>query len=471
MEKLIHREMFSSCAANFFCSHTDRPPPSTPTHTHTPPAADTTTKPYYAQGIKKSVQAMAQYNIAWDSSVTDTLIDECLRCGGLEASKFITVQMNVQGIHARTSTFNAVLRRYASNGDGESAYLLLKEMRQTEQTAPDSDSYALLLEAFAKSEKCRFYAKEVIQELSSGDAMSKAIFDRWIELRILSREPYADVVEAMTRAGMQPDGATVELMMGAFRRAGSWEGALALHELQAGAETKRRRFRRDTLEDFFRPPPSPSSSSSASSSSAFSSSSASPASSRKDPRESLAKLDAVTRSLPPSYRSTTHVLLELLRDCGRHAECRAVLADMCRWCDKNPAVAPAAAVASTMRPSTPVLPLSLTSSSRFTLAALYAPDVTTFALVMEAIVGSPGSTSSSTSSTSSTSSSSKRSDGSAELSPLEAADQALEIFAEMERWGLAPDRRIYASLIRAFSLRGDIPSALGVFEEALGQVV
>jgi len=35
----------------------------------------------------------------------------------------------------------------------------------------------------------------------------------------------------------------------------------------------------------------------------------------------------------------------------------------------------------------------------------------------------------------------------------------------MEEQGLRADRRVYAALIRAFGQRGDVPSALGVFDE------
>ena len=47
------------------------------------------------------------------------------------------------------------------------------------------------------------------------------------------------------------------------------------------------------------------------------------------------------------------------------------------------------------------------------------------------------------------------------------ADLALALFAEFERRDQRPDRRIMAALIRTFALRGDVPSALGVYEEML----
>ena len=389
------------------------------------------------EGIKRSVLAMSQYQIGWELSITDVLVDECLRAGGLDACKFITIQMNVNSIFARTSTFNSVLRRYAENGDGESAYALLKEMCGSEQTTPDAESYSLLLQSFSRTEKCRFYAREVIQGLCEAGSMSKEIFDRWIELRILSNEPYGDILESMVGSQFQPDAATIALMLGAFRRTGNWEGALGLYKLQSKAEAKRRQYRRDALEvglaaSRSNPNPNPNPNPKEASSSG-----------KRSAREQLEQLDTITRSLPPNYKQTVHLLLELLRDAGKHAEAQAVLADMCQWSEKDPSKAPAALSASTLHPSRPVLPVSLTSSSRFTLAAQYAPDATAFALVMEAVVDSKA------------------------LPAEQAADQALETFAEMERWGISPNRRIFASLIKAFALRGDIPSALGVFEEGL----
>jgi pentatricopeptide repeat protein len=91
-----------------------------------------------------------------------------------------------------------------------------------------------------------------------------------------------------------------------------------------------------------------------------------------------------------------------------------------------------------------ILPVSLTASGRRILAAQYSPDQTTFALVIEACVA------------------------------CRQPSKALEAFAQMERWGLRPDRRVYAALIQAFGINGgsggdervrDVASALGVFDE------
>ena len=51
------------------------------------------------------------------------------------------------------------------------------------------------------------------------------------------------------------------------------------------------------------------------------------------------------------------------------------------------------------------------------------------------------------------------------------SDSAFKVFQLMERMSISPSRRIYAALIRAFGLRGDIYSSIGVFKELIQKFV
>jgi pentatricopeptide repeat protein len=136
--------------------------------------------------------------------------------------------------------------------------------------------------------------------------------------------------------------------------------------------------------------------------------------------------------LPPPTRRTVHCLLEILRDAAAAEEAMAVLTDMCDRARETEAAADKRPAFSALPEA---LPLTLTQSGRYLLGAQYAPSKSTFALVIEACVKAKN------------------------------ADLALKAFSQMERWGLYPDRRVYAALISAFGVRRDVASALGVFDE------
>jgi hypothetical protein len=58
--------------------------------------------------------------------------------GDLNGVKFVVQKMWEFGVYARTSTMNLLLKKYAENGDGESAYaLVVGVMDRNEETAPN----------------------------------------------------------------------------------------------------------------------------------------------------------------------------------------------------------------------------------------------------------------------------------------------------------------------------------------------
>ena len=370
-------------------------------------------------GINRAARGMAEHELGWDIDVADVLVDECLLLGDVSSVQFIVAQMNVKNLYARASTFNAVLRRYAETGDAESALALVRDMAADEHSRPNDESYALLLQACARTTRGRFLARDVLEDLASRGALSKPAADRWLELALLSSPPPSsweaaagsevgplDVLALMAAdEALQPDADTVVAALGAFRQRRDWQGAMRLYKMQRTGEVLRR-----------------ADADAARSGISSSSSSGNSGSSGKEGEVSMA--------LPPTQRRTVHCLLELLRDMGRHDEAAAVLLDQCRaWQSRSDS-----------------------SSSRLVTEALFCPDATAFSLVLEACVFSSTSTSAS---------------DSALASAAHRSELALRVFSDLEKHGLAPDRRIYAALTQAFSLRGDVPSALGVFDESL----
>ena len=390
-------------------------------------------------GLKDALDLMKKYNLKFVPQIADLLIDECLRIGDVNGVKFVVQRMWSSRLYARTSTYNTLLKRYAENGDGESAYgLVTNVMQQNEETQPNGETYALLLEACMRTEKGRYYAKKVIEELrmkakndEGGNGLRKEEFDRLMEIKVLDAEPYWPTMLEMVVSGKQPDDRTVMLLMGAFSRTGDVAGALRLHRLQVTAEGRRRQFRKTLLgtmqtvaED-----------------------------SKKKSAERPAGDD--TMHLPPPSRRSTHCLLEILRDSSNsiplvdqtttdasvaktnaplaaHEEAMKVLRDMC---DRAQEFKGEKQPGDRWKTRLQVLPVTFTASGKLLLADSFSPDQTTFALVMEACIAADD------------------------------PDNALQVFSQMEAIGLYPDRRVYAALIRSFGLRRDVPSALGVFDE------
>ena len=97
-------------------------------------------------GLRYAIEIMARYNVNFDVQTADVLIAECMLLGDVDGVKFVVQKMWACGLYARTSTFNVLLRKYADNGDGESAYVLVKTvMEKNEQTKPNSETYRYLL--------------------------------------------------------------------------------------------------------------------------------------------------------------------------------------------------------------------------------------------------------------------------------------------------------------------------------------
>ena len=318
-----------------------------------------------------------------------------------------------------------LLRRYADGGDGESAYgLVTTVMQRHDDTRPNGETYALLLDACMKTERGRYYAKLVLQDLKKGQpapaadgngngngagaggadtapagpgagagaGLRKEEWDRYLELQVLRSEPYWSALMEMVGSGEQPDDATVSLLMEAFGRAGDVGGALRLHRLQAAAEARRRQMRKDLLG-------AAAAAAAAAQVQGEGSGKAVAAAAAAAVPESGSQREAM--HLPPPSRRTTHCLLELLRDSAAaraapqspprgggatapapapapapmgsappHEEARKVLADMmaraAEYRERDEPTKP--------KPRFQPFPVAVTASGKRLLAGLVSPD-------------------------------------------------------------------------------------------------
>ena len=386
-------------------------------------------------GLKYALELMDIYKLQFDVATADVLIGECMLLGDVNGVKFVVQKMWASGLYARTSTFNVLLRKYADSGDGESAYALVKSvMEQNEQTRPNSETYSLLLESCMRTQRGRYYARQIIQQRKDEGELRKADWDRWMELNIINGDQisFLLVLKDMVASGDQPDDRTIMLLMEAYRRTGNKEGAVKLHQLQVESEKSRRRYRKVALETGAKGDNLQST--------------AGAVGQRASPYvvddainnegkfiKSNTTLGAeLGMYLPPPTRRTVHCLLEILRDASAAEDAMLVLTDMCDRARETEAAVDTKPAFSALPEA---LPLTLTQSGRYLLGAQYAPSKSTFALVIEACVKANN------------------------------ADLALKAFSQMERWGLYPDRRVYAALISTFGVRKDVSSALGVFDE------
>jgi pentatricopeptide repeat protein len=88
--------------------------------------------------------------------LADVLIEEILREGDLNGLRYLTKMMIESNLPAQTSTFNLLLKQYASRGDGEHAYdLVMNVMRNQERLQPDEQTWSLLLQVSSLDFDCQ----------------------------------------------------------------------------------------------------------------------------------------------------------------------------------------------------------------------------------------------------------------------------------------------------------------------------
>lgn len=453
-------------------------------------------------GLHAALSIMQRYGLRWDQQIADTLLDECLRVGDVTGMRFVAQRMWEEGISVRTSTCNALLRRYAEDGDAEGAYSLVHGVMRNSSlgtrssvdvqlTAPNPETWTLLLQACLPTRKGRFVGKTVIDDLLPTDeatsssrvtVITKEQWDLILEHSVLSagdrqlvEQPqrtallpdYSAVLCRMVAARCQPDDSSMRALYRSFLRTRDVESAMHLYRMQLQGEQVRASFWAIATKQL---------SSIASNQAAvehsaterrvltmyqnysslllkvsnnysYSCHGESEEENALTLSEQKMQLEMlVSMCLPPLSIGSINALLELLSMHGHYSRARSVLRDICTRA-KQPK---------------PPRPSSNGSSSESLLASpQLLPDRASFALVIEACLRD--------SEHPADSSSSRDVSSSPQLPPSPPPNRLpviLNLVRTMETdFGLRPDRRIYAALIRAFGQRGDASSALGVFQE------
>lgn len=193
------------------------------------------------QGLSSVLTTMSEYQLQWDTQLAEILLDECLRVGGTDTAGISQVVRSMwdHGIHATTSTFNALLRRYAESGDSESSYnLLTGVMMESAGTYPTEESWSLVLTSCLQSRKGLYYATEVFNTFfgpnSTISAMdvSKDMWDQFLQLKILSKDSPLELLSKMIQSRHQPDAVTMLKMYSSYSQVGDLEGMLSLYQMQ-----------------------------------------------------------------------------------------------------------------------------------------------------------------------------------------------------------------------------------------------
>ena len=435
-------------------------------------------------GLHAALSIMQRYGLQWDQQIADTLLDECLRVGDVTGMRFVAQRMWEEDIPVRTSTCNALLRRYAEDGDAEGAYSLVHGVMKNcsigtrssvdvQLTAPNSETWTLLLQACLPTRKGRFVGKTVIDELlhtdeaaTTSSVVTKEQWDLILEHSVLSAgdrqlvEPrlvallpdYSAVLCRMVTARSQPDDSSMRALYRSFLRTRDVESALHLYRMQLQGEQVRASFwaiaskqlssigshqaaaavEHSTLERRVLSMYQNYSSLLLKVSNNCSFSHGESEDDVLTPNEQKMQLEMlVSICLPPLSIGSINALLELLSMHGHYSKARSVLRDICTRAKPPP------------RPSNSSFNESLLKSPQLL------PDRASFALVIEACLRD-----------------SEQSADSSSPPPPNPLPVVLNLVRIMETdFGLRPDRRIYAALIRAFGQRGDASSALGVFQE------
>lgn len=388
-------------------------------------------------GIVAVLEAMMTYKISWDASICDTLIDECLKMNDIDGVKFVFYVMNESGIDIKTNTLNMLLKRYAENGDSESAYNLIESMkRHGDKTYPNKKSWNLLLEAGNKSQKGRFYSRNVIKDLRNEGSMDKEYYDRLVEFAVLTKKAPDAIFESMVAAQCLPDQDTIIFMLKAFFRIGDIDSALKWYRRLRRADN----LRRSMLIDYMKEQVAGKSYS------------------------ALSESDNVDLQLPPPSKNIVMLILKALSSEGRYKEALALLRDFNDGCQiasfqsteesvvldesavqdsssnkvkivnaEGKKVVIVKALSSQAEKDSKKVVTKTTDETFF--CSHYSPDISAYTMVIEACIkaGEP--------------------------------QEGLKVFSEMERVGISPDQRIYSLLIKIFADLGDVSSALGVFDE------
>jgi len=90
-------------------------------------------------------------NIELSIVMYNTLLDTCARCGRMERVSTILADMKTHNIKANVITYSTMLKGHCQNGDIQSGFLILEQMRKDAHLKPDEIMYNSLLDGCAQN--------------------------------------------------------------------------------------------------------------------------------------------------------------------------------------------------------------------------------------------------------------------------------------------------------------------------------
>ena len=403
------------------------------------------TKERTMAGIINVLDIMMGQNISWTLSTCDMLVEECLKSKDLQGFQFVLYIMDQANIDLKTTTFNMLMKRYAENGDSESAHELISVMKKSPHTVPNADTYSLMLDAGNKSRKGHFYSQELISQLIANNSMRKPDWDRFVELAILTGKSVVPIFASMVKAECQPDQNTLVLMFRALLRGGKVVEAMKwyrrLKQVNRSLNYAQEQLMTSKLSD-----------------------------SKNDKKvdlviEAKTGSDQVDMYLPYPGQRVVVMLLEVLRDKGLYEDAIYILDGLNERQILNFGLMEKRLVVEQHNIS-----FSKSSKKVKVMGTGREKIVYVTALSKQAEVEARKQAAPIASDTTLLSSHFKADENIYSL-VMEACiiankpECGLKIFLDMEKHGLRANRRIYSLLIRIFGQLEDVNSALGVFDE------
>jgi len=96
-------------------------------------------------------QEMKDRNMELSSVVYNTLLDACARCGRMERLPTIMEDMQTHGVKPNIITLSTILKGHCQNGDIQSGFKILEQIRKDPQLKPDEIMYNSLLDGCAQN--------------------------------------------------------------------------------------------------------------------------------------------------------------------------------------------------------------------------------------------------------------------------------------------------------------------------------
>ncbi|CAM9284480.1 unnamed protein product [Phaeothamnion confervicola] len=189
-------------------------------------------------------RAVAQkWGLQWDFSTTTALLEECLACNFTAGAEEALATMRREGLYARTSTYNALLRYFRDSRDAEGALRTLRMLQRSRTVQPDAESFSLAIQTCAWSGNCIAEAFAVMKEASrsrvAGLFSSKPMLDARLILTQVAGGDIDKELRQMVSTNVSPDEQTFVGVIDACTERcdveGAWEILQRMRAVRFGA--------------------------------------------------------------------------------------------------------------------------------------------------------------------------------------------------------------------------------------------